>query len=70
MRAGPWTTCVWSKDAHEQDIMRRASAISARAHIRAMQTCARMVRAGQDVREYHLMRSCCTGFACTVAVPG
>ncbi len=42
------------KDAHEQDIMRRASAISARAHIRAMQTCARMLRAGQDVREYHL----------------
>ncbi len=42
------------KDAQEQDIMRRASAISARAHIRAMQTCARMLRAGQDVREYHL----------------
>ena len=42
------------KDAHEQDIMRRASAISARAHIRTMQTCARMLRAGQDVREYHL----------------
>ena len=42
------------KDAHEQDVMRRASAISARAHIRAMQTSARMLRAGQDVREYHL----------------
>jgi len=42
------------KDAQEQDIMRRASAISARAHIRAMQTSARMLRAGQDVREYHL----------------
>lgn len=42
------------KDAHEQDIMRRASAISARAHVRAMQTSARMLRAGQDVREYHL----------------
>jgi Xaa-Pro aminopeptidase len=42
------------KDAHEQDIMRRAAAISARAHVRAMQACARMLRAGQDVREYHL----------------
>ncbi|WP_408594593.1 aminopeptidase P N-terminal domain-containing protein [Limnohabitans sp.] len=42
------------KDAHEQDIMRRASAISAGAHIRAMQTCAHRLRAGQDVREYHL----------------
>ena len=42
------------KDAHEQDVMRRASTISARAHIRAMQTSARMLRAGQDVREYHL----------------
>ena len=42
------------KDAQEQDIMRRASAISARAHVRAMQLSARMLRAGQDVREYHL----------------
>ncbi len=42
------------KDAHEQDVMRRASAISARAHVRAMQTSARMLRAGQEVREYHL----------------
>jgi Xaa-Pro aminopeptidase len=42
------------KDAHEQDIMRRASRISAQAHIRAMQTSAQMLRAGQDVREYHL----------------
>lgn len=42
------------KDAHELDIMRRAAAISARAHIRAMQTSARMLRQGQDVREYHL----------------
>jgi Xaa-Pro aminopeptidase len=42
------------KDAHEQDIMRRAGAISARAHVRAMQASARMLRAGQDVREYHL----------------
>ena len=42
------------KDAHEQDIMRRAAHISAQAHIRAMQTSARMLRAGHDVREYHL----------------
>ena len=42
------------KDAHEQSIMRRAAQISAQAHVRAMQTSARMLRAGQDVREYHL----------------
>jgi Xaa-Pro aminopeptidase len=42
------------KDAGEQDIMRRAGAISARAHIRAMQLSARMLREGKDVREYHL----------------
>jgi len=42
------------KDAHEQGIMRRAGQISAGAHIRAMQTSARMLRAGQEVREYHL----------------
>lgn len=42
------------KDAHEQDTMRRASAISAQAHIRAMQRSARMLREGEDVREYHL----------------
>ena len=42
------------KDAHEQDIMRRAAQISARAHIRAMQLSARMLREGKDVREYHL----------------
>jgi Xaa-Pro aminopeptidase len=42
------------KDAHEQDIMRRASQISARAHVRAMQRSAAMLRAGHDVREYHL----------------
>ena len=42
------------KDAHEQDIMRRAAAISARAHVRAMQASARMLREGKDVREYHL----------------
>ncbi len=42
------------KDAHEQDVMRRASAISARAHVRAMQASARLLREGVDVREYHL----------------
>ncbi len=42
------------KDEHEQGIMRRAAAISARAHVRAMQRSASMLRAGQEVREYHL----------------
>jgi len=42
------------KDAHEQDTMRRAGQISAGAHIRAMQTSARRLRVGQEVREYHL----------------
>ena len=42
------------KDAHELDIMCRAAKISAGAHIRAMQKCALQLRAGHDVREYHL----------------
>ena len=42
------------KDPHEQATMRRAANISALAHIRAMQRSARMLRAGQDVREFHL----------------
>ena len=42
------------KDAHEQEVMRRAAQISARAHIRAMRLSARMLREGQDVREFHL----------------
>ncbi len=42
------------KDAHEIATMRRAAQISAGAHIRAMQLCARMQREGKDVREYHL----------------
>jgi Xaa-Pro aminopeptidase len=42
------------KDAHEQDIMRRAATISARAHVNAMKTSARMLREGKEVREYHL----------------
>ncbi len=42
------------KDAFEQDTMRRAAQISAKAHVRAMQRSAAMLRAGLDVREYHL----------------
>ncbi|MDB5857860.1 MAG: pepP [Ramlibacter sp.] len=42
------------KDSHELDIMRRAAAISAHAHVRTMQACARMLREGKDVREFHL----------------
>ena len=42
------------KDGHELDIMRRAAHISAGAHVRAMQTSARRLRAGEEVREYHL----------------
>jgi Xaa-Pro aminopeptidase len=42
------------KDVQEQDTMRRAAQISARGHIRAMQLSAKMLRAGHDVREYHL----------------
>ncbi len=42
------------KDAHELALMRRAGTISAGGHVRAMQRSARMLRAGEDVREYHL----------------
>lgn len=42
------------KDGHEIVIMKRAAQISAQAHIRAMQRSARMIRAGEEVREYHL----------------
>ena len=42
------------KDAYELDVMRRAGVISAGAHVRAMQRSARMLRAGEDCREYHL----------------
>ncbi len=42
------------KDAHELKILRRAGQISARAHVRAMQTSAAMLRTGRDAREYHL----------------
>jgi Xaa-Pro aminopeptidase len=51
---GPLDEMRLIKDGHEQDVMRRAAQISAQAHIRAMQTSARLLRAGQDVREYHL----------------
>lgn len=51
---GPLDEMRLVKDAHEQDVMRRASEISARAHVRAMQLSARMLREGRDVREYHL----------------
>ncbi|MCY7305969.1 MAG: aminopeptidase P N-terminal domain-containing protein [Rhodoferax sp.] len=43
-----------TKDAQEQATMRRAAQISAGAHVRAMQLSARMLRDGQQVREYHL----------------
>lgn len=42
------------KDAYEIDLMRRAAQISAYGHARAMQKCAQMIHAGQDIREYHL----------------
>ncbi|MES2423232.1 MAG: aminopeptidase P N-terminal domain-containing protein, partial [Pseudomonadota bacterium] len=42
------------KDAHEQATMRRAAQISAEAHIRAMRLSARRLRAGEEVREFHL----------------
>jgi len=42
------------KDAFEIATMKRAAQISAQAHIRAMRRSAAMLRAGQDVREYHL----------------
>ncbi|MDI9330707.1 MAG: aminopeptidase P N-terminal domain-containing protein [Alphaproteobacteria bacterium] len=42
------------KDGHELATMRQAARISAGAHVRAMQSSARMLRLGQDVREYHL----------------
>jgi Xaa-Pro aminopeptidase len=51
---GPLDEMRLIKDAHEQATMRRAAQISAGAHIRAMQTSARLLREGQEVREYHL----------------
>ena len=51
---GPLDEMRLVKDASEQATMRRAAEISAGAHIRAMRLSARMLRAGQEVREYHL----------------
>ncbi|MCZ2498562.1 M24 family metallopeptidase [Xylophilus sp. Kf1] len=51
---GPLDEMRLFKDAHEIALMRRASAISADAHIRAMQASARLLRQGADLREYHL----------------
>ena len=42
------------KDTHELTTMRQAARISAGAHVRAMQTSARLLRTGADAREYHL----------------
>ncbi len=42
------------KDEQELATMRQAARISAGAHVRAMQTSARLLRAGADAREYHL----------------
>ena len=53
------------KDAHEQDVMRRAGTISANAHVRTMQKCAAMLRQGREVREYTWTPSCCTSSAAT-----
>jgi len=51
---GPLDEMRLVKDTFEQSTMRRAAQISAGAHIRAMQKCADMLRAGKEVREYHL----------------
>ena len=51
---GPLDEMRLFKDAHEIGVMKRAAQISAQAHIRAMQRSAAMLRAGEDVREYHL----------------
>ncbi len=42
------------KDPGELALLRRAGQISAQGHIRAMRQSAVMLRAGEDVREYHL----------------
>jgi Xaa-Pro aminopeptidase len=51
---GPLDDMRLIKDLAEQSTMRRAAHISANAHIRAMQKCARMMRDEKEVREYHL----------------
>ena len=42
------------KDPGELALLRRAGQISAQGHVRAMRQSAAMLRAGEDVREYHL----------------
>jgi Xaa-Pro aminopeptidase len=59
---GPLDEMRLVKDAHELNTMRRACDISAAAHIRAMQTSARRLRAGQDLREFHLDAELLHGF--------
>ena len=51
---GPLDEMRLIKDAHEIAVMKRAAQISAQAHIRAMRRSAATLRAGQDLREYHL----------------
>ena len=51
---GPLDEMRLLKDPQELSTMRRAAQISAGAHVRAMQVCAARLRAGEDVREYHL----------------
>jgi len=59
---GPLDEMRLVKDAHEQDTMRRASQISAQAHIRAMQTSARRTCANTTWTP-----NCCTSSAATAA---
>ena len=59
---GPLDEMRLIKDAHELNTMRRACDISAAAHIRAMQTSARRLRARQDLREFHLDAELLHGF--------
>ena len=51
---GPLDEMRLIKDGLEIATMKRAAQISAGAHIRAMQRSSAMLRAGQDLREYHL----------------
>ena len=51
---GPLDEMRLIKDSFEIATMKRAAQISAGAHIRAMQRSSAMLRAGQDLREYHL----------------
>ncbi len=51
---GPLDEMRLIKDSFEIATMKRAAQISAGAHIRAMQRSSAMLRAGQDLPEYHL----------------